>query len=710
MYLLRRAFAFFFPQKSAAQPTPEKQMLHAFILEPILTPSGLVDDSLHTVIVDLNPHAVADISVDYLPDSHLSPAVNPPQTIFDSGVFAVGNEGKVSIDFLADSGGYQGQVAIFSLDGMDKFEPGSQAFIQEAAHRALSDSILGHIVITDQTEGAKFSGELGEANTNFGDYLGVKTFTMNAGDKFGIMLVPNGTVQQVFDNPGIEGDLHPLFSMATANPNDAFHLGQIADATQTEPNHPIDPKPTNLAPQSLQFDTETFYTADETIKLNSAKVFDPDGVSDIAKVDFWIRHDGGNWQDIDDAKQFTVDSDGYATFNYELDNLTTGHYELKGTAYDSVGATSNTFTEQFTILSWPKSDSLPETVRYDIERAMNLDNYTSQELANVHQWVVSVQSGQNPQALAASLGATNIGLTGHIPNTYIWNFGANSNAYQVFQQLNGMKGVEFAYPNVASEIEPLFTPSDPLFSHQWNWGSDNNSTDANITEAQWWGNGNGVVIGVVDTGVEYTHPDLKDNYRPDLSRDFVEFQSTAISNTYDSNPMAVGTTAQSAHGTAIAGIIAASANNNIGISGVAPEADFAALRLIDTTTTTALVTDQQIADAVSYVNDDIDIYNNSWGLVNNFSPKPMGTFELHAGATEGRDGLGNIYVFAAGNNAQNGDNVNYDSFANSRYAIAVGAVDYNGQETTYSNPGASLLISAFSSGAGKGITTTKKFW
>jgi len=776
MYLLRRIFAFFFPESTATQPPAKKRMLQSFILEPILTPSGLVDDPTHAIVFDINPHSVDDIAVDHL-DAHpvvdvahpiltddVEPipfihsaevAANPIQPTFDSGVFTVGETGQVSIDFLADGGGYQGQVAIFSLDGMEHFEAGSQAFIQEAAHRALSDSILGHIVIADQTEGAKFSGDLGEANTNYGDYLGVKTFTMNAGDKFGIMLVPNGTVQQVFDNPSVEGDLHPLFSMATANPNEAFHIGQIADVTghgntfvmedmrvDTGSDHDYNDiifqvkgatgtavhlddvidhnhdwrdtdsgkeiidyaTPKNFAPESLQFSTERFYTADEAIKLSSAKVFDADGISDITKVDFWVRHDGGEWQDISDATQFTANSDGYGTFNYELHDLTAGHYELKGIAYDHAGETSNTFTENFTVLSLPKSDALPETVRYSIEQAINLDNYTPEELANIHQWVVSVQSGQNPADLAASLGATNLGLTGHIPNTYVWQFTPGSDPFQLSQQLNGLKGIEFAYPDVASEVEPQYIPNDPLFSQQWNFGTDSNSTDNNITEAYWQANGKGVVVGVVDTGVDYNHPDLKDNYRADLSRDFVE--NTGAFNTYDSNPMPVGTSPVTAHGTAIAGIIAAVGNNNIGISGVAPEVDFAALRFIDTSTTTALVTDQQIADTLSYVNDDIDIYNNSWGLVTNFNPKPMGVFELHAGATEGRDGLGNVYVFAAGNDAQNGDNVNYDAFANSRYAIAVGAVDYNGQETTYSNPGASLLISTFSSGAGKGVITT----
>ncbi|NJL69732.1 MAG: DUF4114 domain-containing protein [Microcoleus sp. SM1_3_4] len=53
---------------------------------------------------------------------------------------------------------------------------------------------------------------------------------MKPGDKIGIMLVPNGTVREVYENPNIGGDKQPLFSMATANSSDAEAAGQIASA------------------------------------------------------------------------------------------------------------------------------------------------------------------------------------------------------------------------------------------------------------------------------------------------------------------------------------------------------------------------------------------------------------------------------------------------------------------------------------------------
>ena len=110
---------------------------------------------------------------------------------FESGVFTVGSSGDVGIDFLFDGGAYQGELAVFSLEGMEQLEPGSDAFIQEAARRALSSSDLGHVVISDATDAARFSGSFAwEGDFNSGDYQGVQTFQMRPGDRLGFMLVP----------------------------------------------------------------------------------------------------------------------------------------------------------------------------------------------------------------------------------------------------------------------------------------------------------------------------------------------------------------------------------------------------------------------------------------------------------------------------------------------------------------------------------------
>ncbi|MEG5045908.1 putative Ig domain-containing protein [Microcoleus sp. B4-C1] len=156
----------------------------------------------------------------------------PPTNVnFDSNAFTVDEKGIVGIQFTSDGGWYSGQLAIVSLLGMEKFVPGSEAFIKEAASRALSNSTKGYIAISDDLEGAYYTDPNSSENLNSGQYLGTKTFAMTPGDKFFFMLVPNGTVQQVYDNPAIGDDKKPLFSIATDNPSDTFSIGQIADIT-----------------------------------------------------------------------------------------------------------------------------------------------------------------------------------------------------------------------------------------------------------------------------------------------------------------------------------------------------------------------------------------------------------------------------------------------------------------------------------------------
>ncbi len=261
--------AMFRPAKPQQMPP---QGFGTFPLEEILTPSGLIDTSEETAAIATAFDLSDDLTLDFGLDSDFAAAedsdswqspedfgtlwtesgidipdedfedvdffIPVPEDVlasiqfeFESGYFTVQDSGLVTVDYLFDGGGYQGELAIFSLDGMEEFELGSEAFVYEAARRALSGTEEGHIVISDRLEGARFDGQmLGEGgNWNSGDYLGAKTFQMRPGDEFGFMLVPSGRVETVFENPGIGGSETPLFSMSTANPDDMFAMGQLVD-------------------------------------------------------------------------------------------------------------------------------------------------------------------------------------------------------------------------------------------------------------------------------------------------------------------------------------------------------------------------------------------------------------------------------------------------------------------------------------------------
>ena len=88
------------------------------------------------------------------------------------------------------------------------------------------------------------------------------------------------------------------------------------------------------------------------------------------------------------------------------------------------------------------------------------------------------------------------------------------------------------------------------------------------------------------------------------------------------------------------------------------------------------------------------------------APGALASQALTTAITTGRTGRGRIFVWAAGDGVLDNDNCNFDGYANSRYGIAVGAVDDAGQQAVYREPCSALLVTAPSSGASRSLTTT----
>jgi hypothetical protein len=103
----------------------------------------------------------------------------------------------------------------------------------------------------------------------------------------------------------------------------------------------------NYIPEKFQFNTEAI---DGGIRLTDAKIFDPDGVNDLQKVDFWLRKKGERWEKLNDSvSEFSSNTDSSIGFNYEISNLGEGEYELWARATDNFGARSNGWKESFTV-------------------------------------------------------------------------------------------------------------------------------------------------------------------------------------------------------------------------------------------------------------------------------------------------------------------------------------------------------------------------
>ncbi|TAG90613.1 MAG: hypothetical protein EAZ09_22045 [Oscillatoriales cyanobacterium] len=210
-----------------------------------------------------------------------------------------------------------------------------------------------------------------------------------------------------------------------------------------------------------------------------------------------------------------------------MTSLAPGRYQLSAIAYDKAGNASPLSSQRFALISDPGADGLSDEVRLAIVGAANLDSYTPEALAETKEWVVWVTPGQSSQQLAASIGATNQGDTGHIPNTFIWEFPKEIAPKDVAAQLATIGGVEYAYPQVPVSLRLLYEPKDTLYKEQWNlqnakapatWDVINPATSQTVR-------GRGVTIGIVDDGLEYKHPDLVNRYNPNLSWDFTDKDS-----------------------------------------------------------------------------------------------------------------------------------------------------------------------------------------
>ncbi|MCC0178518.1 cadherin-like domain-containing protein [Waterburya agarophytonicola K14] len=150
-----------------------------------------------------------------------------------TGIFKVDSSGEIAVDYLFDGGWFRGELGVFSLAGMEDYEPGETAFIKEAARRASSNSEQGHILISDEIEGAKFSADLPwERNFNTGTYQGIKTFNLTPGDEVGLMMVQNNTISKTQKQPQKTSEFGKtvIFSMPEANPfNSSSNGNEIVD-------------------------------------------------------------------------------------------------------------------------------------------------------------------------------------------------------------------------------------------------------------------------------------------------------------------------------------------------------------------------------------------------------------------------------------------------------------------------------------------------
>ena len=263
--------------------------------------------------------------------------------------------------------------------------------------------------------------------------------------------------------------------------------------------------------------------------------------------------------------------------------------------------------------------------------------------------------------------------------------------------------VEFAEPNYILHAFDDGTPNDPMFPQQWslkNTGQPDSSGQAGIPGADiqvtpLWAKGikgdKKVLVAVIDTGVDYTHPDLVANVYtnpgeiPDNGID--DDKNGYIDDVHGWNTLANNGNSKDdhGHGSHCAGIIGASGDNGIGISGINHSVSILPVKFLSAegsgSTTDAI-------KAIEYARKmKVRIMSNSWGG-SEFS-------QALKEAIDGAKSDGILFVAAAGNEGVDlGKSPSYPAAYASENIVAVAATDNRDQLPDFSNFGKAVHLAA----------------
>ncbi len=249
---------------------------------------------------------------------------------------------------------------------------------------------------------------------------------------------------------------------------------------------------------------------------------------------------------------------------------------------------------------------------------------------------------------------------------FVKTFGNNQvlRSQHVESSLNRLRShactIRVEYYPVHGRYKRSFDCDDPYRTYQ-------SHLETSFVRNAWGSGGNGTYIIVVDDGIS-NHYELRVDTRFLVSDDVL-----------------------GSHGTSVAGITNA-LSNNMGGCGVAPLSRLVDINLLSNT----FLSDIGEAMAFDDIHQDWNaVYGSSWGPTDDGRCEAPGhtlLSVLEKGVTQGRNGRGCIYVFAAGNGGIN-ENMNDDGYANHPFTISVGAL--NGNDAAYfSEWGAGITVTA----------------
>jgi serine protease len=255
------------------------------------------------------------------------------------------------------------------------------------------------------------------------------------------------------------------------------------------------------------------------------------------------------------------------------------------------------------------------------------------------------------------------------------------------ERLTQAEAFRFVEPNFVAQ--PHFTPNDPLFSRQWHYRTMKLDLAWTITRGA-----SNVVVAVLDTG-SGTNPDLTANTLPGI--DLISDVTTAadgdgrdLDPTDVLGPVPPQQRGSSWHGMHVAGTIAATTDNRLGVAGGAPNVRVFHVRVLGrgggSTFDIATGITWAVGEAVPGLP-----RNQHPAQVINMSLGGTGGTQTYASAVASAAAAGAIVVVAAGN--EDADTATVQP-CNNPGVICVGAVDLRGNATGYTNYGREVTISA----------------
>ena len=247
-------------------------------------------------------------------------------------------------------------------------------------------------------------------------------------------------------------------------------------------------------------------------------------------------------------------------------------------------------------------------------------------------------------------------------------------------------------------MEPYYQPNDPLFNHLLHLDNDgeeypsfNNviaysDADIDLPEAFDISMGNEeVIIGVIDTGLDYHHDDIDQNVwvnEDEIPNNGIDDDNNGYIddvNGYDFSDDDNNVSDYFGHGTHCSGIIAAETDNNIGIAGICPNCKIMSLKIFPQSTTSNII------EALVYaVENGAKVTNNSYGCQDCYEQDFQNAI---SNAYED----GSLFIAAAGNDNQPSWNFYPSSYVN---AIGVAATDSRDQKASFSNYGSRVDVAA----------------